>query len=84
MRPEFVASLRHAVVPTLALFAWWRDANLEAIVDAITGPPRCHASVLAQRTHRSPSTVPDARARAERAEGDQARTNPRRWLRRRM
>lgn len=48
-RQPFTASLRHPVVPTLALFAWWRDQEPDKVVDAITGPPRCYSSVLADR-----------------------------------
>lgn len=43
-RADFVASLTHPVVPTLALFAWWREHNREAVVDAITGAPRSVAA----------------------------------------
>ena len=38
-RAEFLALLQHAVVPALALFAWWRDAQHDEIADAfIRGP----------------------------------------------
>jgi hypothetical protein len=39
-RSDFVGSLAHPVVPTVALFVWWRDHDRPAVVDAVTGPPQ--------------------------------------------
>jgi hypothetical protein len=42
-RPEFLTSLRHVVVPSLALFAWWRDARYETVAEVLLhGPNRCY------------------------------------------
>jgi hypothetical protein len=45
-RAEFVASLPVVVVPTLALFAWWRDRDSEAIRHAVQGPPHQYVADL--------------------------------------
>jgi len=49
-RDAFIRSLPYPVVPTLALFGWWRDGDDDGIVDAITGPACCYAVDLTQRT----------------------------------
>jgi hypothetical protein len=46
-RGEFVQSLRHPVIPTLALFAWWRDGDHDAVINAVTGGPQCHQAMPA-------------------------------------
>ena len=52
-RPDFVASLQHTVIPTLALFAWWRDGNYQPLVGAVTGPPRSVSVQLGDRVRMS-------------------------------
>jgi hypothetical protein len=46
----FVASLPVPVVPTLALFVWWRDGNLGAIKAAVTGDARQYGLDLRRRS----------------------------------
>ncbi|MGH9199525.1 MAG: hypothetical protein ACRD1T_27820, partial [Acidimicrobiia bacterium] len=46
----FVASLPVPVVPTLALFVWWRDGNLAAIKAAVTGDARQYGLDLRRRS----------------------------------
>jgi hypothetical protein len=48
-RPEFLAALEYPVIPTTALFAWWRDSKSDAVKDAVTGPGRAIASDLRHR-----------------------------------
>jgi hypothetical protein len=55
-RASFVSSLRHPIIPTLALFAWWRDGNDLNLVEAMTGPPRVVAVDLRQRHYPSVPT----------------------------
>lgn len=47
-RAEFVRSLPCPVIPTLALFGWWKDRDDAAIVQAVTGPPGQYRSTLAE------------------------------------
>jgi hypothetical protein len=49
-RPEFVATLRVAVVSTLELFHWWRAENWAAIQDAILGTAAASAATAAERS----------------------------------
>lgn len=49
-RHPFTASLHHPVIPTLALFAWWRDDEHDKVVDAVSGPPLCHSADLRDRS----------------------------------
>jgi hypothetical protein len=76
VRPEFVESLQHTVVPTLALFAWWRDRRHDRLRDALTGPPRCHTADLL----RHPEPMAEA---AEPLEPERPSTRPGWWQRRR-
>jgi len=39
-RREFVDSLPYPVIPSLALFCWWRDRDFGPVLDAVTGAPR--------------------------------------------
>jgi hypothetical protein len=57
-RAAFVDSLTHPVIPTLALFAWWRDSNHAAVVGAVTGPARCHRADLTRTGGPSPEREP--------------------------
>lgn len=86
-REAFVGSLRHPIVPTLALFGWWRDGHHQAVIDAITGPARVHQVSLSRRTapqvadKRVDSAVGDATSDAP---FPQRQPRPRRlWSRRR-
>jgi hypothetical protein len=59
-RPEFVASLCHPVIPTLALFSWWPDGDQAVIVDAVTGPPGVVRVEWSRRSSGSNNAVVDA------------------------
>ena len=49
-RSVFVASLPYSAVPTLALFAWWRDGNFQPLYNAIPQPPLAVRADLHDRT----------------------------------
>jgi len=60
-RPEFVASLRVAVVSTLELFHWWRAENWAAIQDAILGTAPASAVTAATSAERAPDPATPTR-----------------------
>lgn len=59
-RAEFVASLPFPVVPTLALFAWWRDGDFAAIKAAVTGDARQYSHNLQRRSIAHNETARDS------------------------
>jgi hypothetical protein len=58
-RQEFLDSLHHSVIPSMALYAWWRDADHGRIMNAlISGPIRAHSVDLARPAPESAATRP--------------------------
>ncbi len=73
-RAEFLASLSHPVIPTTALFAWWRDRDDAAIINAIEGGAICHHADLTVRTGRTDQGPSSATAAPEPSPPDSPQT----------
>jgi hypothetical protein len=81
-RPEFLASLRHVVVPSLALFAWWRDSRHKRVEDAfLHGPIRCYAVDLS-RVSNEMAERPPSEQQDRLSEQTEFPRSARRWWRR--
>jgi hypothetical protein len=78
-RQPFTASLRHGVIPTLALFAWWRDDEPDKVVEAVTGAPRCHSASLGDRPPRASKSASDEFSRVASTVRRSRPTPPSRW-----